>query len=116
MGPTSVYGARAEKPLQNADFAMKQTNICRLSGDIMNKNKSKLTQNVPLKYLHKNEIVSTDRCDPFEGKKSLFLCCCGSFKCLVFLQQRLDSIQSVLEKNIIIIITYTGPFKGGSEV
>jgi len=28
-----VYGARAEKPLQNADFAMKQTNICRLSGD-----------------------------------------------------------------------------------
>jgi len=35
MGPTPVYGARAEKPLQNADFAMKQTNICRLSGDIM---------------------------------------------------------------------------------
>ena len=34
MGPTRVYGARAEKPLQNADFAMKQTNICRLSGDI----------------------------------------------------------------------------------
>jgi len=34
MGPTPVYGARAEKPLQNADFAMKQTNICRLSGDI----------------------------------------------------------------------------------
>jgi len=30
-----VYGARAEKPLQNADFAMKQTNICRLSGDII---------------------------------------------------------------------------------
>jgi len=36
MGPTPVYGARAEKPLQNADFAMKQTNICRLSGDIIN--------------------------------------------------------------------------------
>jgi len=36
MGPTPVYGARAEKPLQNADFAMQQTNICRLSGDIMN--------------------------------------------------------------------------------
>ena len=35
MGPTPVYGARAEKPLQNADFGMKQTNICRLSGDIM---------------------------------------------------------------------------------
>ena len=35
MGPTLVYGARAEKPLQNADFAMKQTNICRLSGDII---------------------------------------------------------------------------------
>ena len=34
MGPTHVYGARAEKPLQNADFAKKQTNICRLSGDI----------------------------------------------------------------------------------
>ena len=34
MGPTPVYGARAENPLQNADFAMKQTNICRLSGDI----------------------------------------------------------------------------------
>ena len=31
MGPTPVYGARAEKPLQNADFAMKQTNICRLT-------------------------------------------------------------------------------------
>ena len=31
-----LYGARAEKPLQNADFAMKQTNICRLSGDIIN--------------------------------------------------------------------------------
>ena len=41
MGPTPVYGARAEKPLQDADFAMKQTNICRLSGDI-NKN-----ENVP---------------------------------------------------------------------
>jgi len=33
MGPTHFYGARAEKP-QKADFAMKQTNICRLSGDI----------------------------------------------------------------------------------
>ena len=30
-----MYGAGAEKPLQKADFAMKQTNICRLSGDIM---------------------------------------------------------------------------------
>jgi len=37
MGPTPVYGARAEKFLQNADFAMKQTNICRLSGDITTK-------------------------------------------------------------------------------
>jgi len=36
MGPTPVYGARTEKTLQNADFAMKQTNICRLSGDINN--------------------------------------------------------------------------------
>jgi len=34
MGPTPVYGARAEKPPKNDDFAMKQTNICRLSGDI----------------------------------------------------------------------------------
>jgi len=36
MGSTPVYGGRAEKPLQNADFAMKQTNVCRLSGDIKN--------------------------------------------------------------------------------
>jgi len=34
MGTTPVYGAGAENPLQNADFAIKQTNICRLSGDI----------------------------------------------------------------------------------
>jgi len=34
MGPTPFYGARAEKT-QKADFAMKQTNICRLSGDII---------------------------------------------------------------------------------
>ena len=34
MGPTPVYGARAEKKPKNAVFAMKQTNICRLSGDI----------------------------------------------------------------------------------
>ena len=35
MGPTHFYGARAEPPpLQKADFAMKQTNICRRSGDI----------------------------------------------------------------------------------
>jgi len=38
MGPTHSYGARAESPPQKkADFAMKQTNICRLSGDIMKK-------------------------------------------------------------------------------
>jgi len=30
---TPFYGARAEKN-PKADFAMKQTNICRLSGDI----------------------------------------------------------------------------------
>jgi len=35
MGPTPSYGARAEKQPQNADFYMKQTNICRLSGDII---------------------------------------------------------------------------------
>ena len=34
MGPTPFYGDRAEKPPKKADFAMKQTNICRLSGDI----------------------------------------------------------------------------------
>ena len=34
MGPTPFYGARAEKPTKKNDFAMKQTNICRLSGDI----------------------------------------------------------------------------------
>jgi len=33
MGPTPFYLARAENP-QKADFAMKQTNLCRLSGDI----------------------------------------------------------------------------------
>jgi len=27
MGPTHMYGAGAEKNLQKADFAMKQTNI-----------------------------------------------------------------------------------------
>ena len=41
MGPTPVYGARAEKPPKNADFAMKQTNICRLSGDITKKQTKK---------------------------------------------------------------------------
>jgi len=36
MGPTPLYGASAETPSppKKADFAMKQTNICRLSGDI----------------------------------------------------------------------------------
>ena len=36
MGPTPFYGARAEPPppQKKADFAMKQTNICHLSGDI----------------------------------------------------------------------------------
>jgi len=34
MGPTHFYAARAEKPPKKADFAMKQTNICRLSSDI----------------------------------------------------------------------------------
>jgi len=35
MGPTHSYGAGAEKPPKKADFAMKQTNVCRLSGDII---------------------------------------------------------------------------------
>jgi len=34
MGPTPFYETRAEKPPKKADFAMKQTNVCRLSGDI----------------------------------------------------------------------------------
>ena len=38
-GPTHFYGARAEKPPKKADFATKQTNICRLSGDITKLNK-----------------------------------------------------------------------------
>ena len=38
-GSDPCVRARAEKPLQNADFAMKQTNICRLSGDINNHHK-----------------------------------------------------------------------------
>jgi len=45
MGPTPVYGARAEKPLQNADFAMKQTNICRLSGDIKKNAETEMSSN-----------------------------------------------------------------------
>ena len=36
MGPTPFYGARAKKN-PKADFAMKQTNICRLSSDIIKK-------------------------------------------------------------------------------
>ena len=36
MGPTPFYRTRAKKTPQKADFAMKQTNICRLSGDIIN--------------------------------------------------------------------------------
>ena len=35
MGSTPLYWARAEKTPQKADFAMKQMNICRLSGDII---------------------------------------------------------------------------------
>jgi len=35
VGPTPFYGARVEKKTQKAHFAMKQTNICRLSGDII---------------------------------------------------------------------------------
>jgi len=37
MGPTPFYGGRAETlppPKKNADFAMKQTNICLLIDDI----------------------------------------------------------------------------------
>jgi len=41
MGPTPFYGARAKKN-PKADFAMKQTNICRLSGDIISSTKKKL--------------------------------------------------------------------------
>jgi len=38
MGPTLFYGAGAEKT-PKADFAMKQTDICRLSGDINDQQK-----------------------------------------------------------------------------
>jgi len=35
MGPTLFYGGpKSPPPKKKADFAMKQTNICRLSGDI----------------------------------------------------------------------------------
>jgi len=51
MGPTPVYGARAEKPLQNADFAMKQTNICRLSGDIRELNNNLSPSNMKKTHL-----------------------------------------------------------------
>ena len=34
MGPTPFYGARAKPPPPKVDFAMMQTNICRLSGDM----------------------------------------------------------------------------------
>jgi len=48
MGPTPSYGARAEKP----HFAKKQTNICRLSGDIKTVYKSWLQQWRWLYYVH----------------------------------------------------------------
>jgi len=48
MDPTAFYGARAEKT-QKADFAKKQTNICRLSGDIT-KNKNSATRRVLREY------------------------------------------------------------------
>ena len=44
MGPTPFYAARAEKKPQKADFAMKQTNICRLSGNIKNNSRDKCSQ------------------------------------------------------------------------
>ena len=50
MGPTPVYGARAEKLLQNADFAIKQTNICRLSGDIKKSSVTHLVVKCVKKY------------------------------------------------------------------
>ena len=46
MGPTPFYGARSETPPQKPDFAMKQTNICRLSGNI------KIQIKAPKTYLH----------------------------------------------------------------
>jgi len=45
MGPTPFYGARAEKP-PKTDFAMKQTNICRLSGDIKTEAKTEREETV----------------------------------------------------------------------
>jgi len=46
MGLTPSYGAGDEKPLQNADFAMKQTNICRLSGDIITVSNGAITSKI----------------------------------------------------------------------
>jgi len=47
MDPTPFYGARAEHlpptTTKKADFAMKQTNICRLSGDINDVTVEKVT-------------------------------------------------------------------------
>ena len=57
MGPTPFYGARAEKPPQKADFAMKQTNICRLSGDIKN---IKISAHLPkLAYTNWHAFMAT---------------------------------------------------------
>ena len=54
MGPTPFYGAWAEKKPQKASFAMKQTNICRLSGDIKIKEWNK---GITRKKLFQNTVV-----------------------------------------------------------
>jgi len=55
MGPAPFYGGRAENsppPKKNADLAMKQTNICRLSGDITTERKLKTerAENIKLQF------------------------------------------------------------------
>jgi len=46
MGPTPFLTELGPKKTPKADFAMKQTNICRLSGDI--KNITSILQDLPL--------------------------------------------------------------------
>jgi len=58
MGPTPFYGARAKKT-QKADFAMKQTNICRLSGDITS---SQVEVNKDNRTTHGHRTLADGKC------------------------------------------------------
>ena len=63
MGLTPFYDARGEINPQKADFAMKQTNICRLSGDIKKKNDTVISSNVSV-------LVSNTLNSPIHSKNS----------------------------------------------